>query len=272
MTHRSPEPPVSGRAAPSTRHAPRAQSAGTILGRMTQAIREQNWFAVALEVVIVIVGVVVGFQVTAWGDERAARAEEQELLRGLRAEFTQVVADLASQVEQHRRIERALATTLDALTRAQQAGARTAPVADTTLAWANIASTTQFSQGLLAGLLATGRLVLIRDPELRSALSEWEGVLADVTEDEVASRGLIVDHFAPILWRRMDVRSFLRYGLVLETLPPAEAATTSAVPVDTETVGILATRLYWQQHLIREFEGPQAEAQRILGLVERSLD
>lgn len=243
-----------------------------ILARLNKAIREQNWFAVALEVLIVVLGVVIGFQVTAWGNERASRAEEQELLRGLQAEFTEVVADLETQVDKHRGVERALATTLEALNQADRTGASTAAVADTTLAWANIASTTQFSQGLLSGMLATGRLGLIRDQQLRSALSEWEGVLADVTEDEMASRDLITNQFAPILWRRMDVQSFLRYRLLLGTLSESEVGTTSAVPVDTETLGVLATRLYWQQHLIREFEGPQRAAERILGLIEQSLE
>ena len=261
-------PPPSDPAPP----PPRPTRRRTILGRLAQAVREQNWFAVALELVIVIVGVVVGFQVTAWGDERATRAEERELLRGLQAEFIEVVADLEVQVEKHRRIERALASTLEALAQAEQAGAPSAAVADATLAWAHIATTTQFSQGLLTGMLSTGRLGLIRDQELRSALSEWEGVLADVTEDEVASRHLVTDQVTPLLSSRMDVRSFLRYGLVLGTLSPAEAGTASAVPVDPDVIGALATRYYWQQHLIREFSGPQAEAQRILRLIGRSLE
>ena len=50
---RLPEPPVV-----------RPRRAYTILGRLTQAVREQNWFAVALELVIVVFGVVIGFQVT----------------------------------------------------------------------------------------------------------------------------------------------------------------------------------------------------------------
>jgi len=36
-----------------------------ILARISRAIREQNWFTVALEFVIVIAGVVIGFQVRA---------------------------------------------------------------------------------------------------------------------------------------------------------------------------------------------------------------
>lgn len=256
---------------PSPRPAASRKRGWTILGRLEQAVREQNWFAVALELVIVIVGVAVGFQITAWGNEREARGEEQDLLRGLRAEFTQVVADLETQIETHQRVERALATTLEALTEAERAQSSSGSVADSTLAWANVASTTQFSQGLLKGVLTTGRLGLIRDQELRAALSEWEGVLADVTEDEITSRALITDQFVPILSRRMDVRPFLRYELVLGTLSASEAGTVSEVPVDHETLGVLATRLYWQRHLMREFSGPQTEALRILGLIEGSL-
>ena len=41
-----------------------------ILARLSSAIREQNRCAVVLEFVIVIAGVVIGFQVTAWNAER----------------------------------------------------------------------------------------------------------------------------------------------------------------------------------------------------------
>ena len=37
-----------------------------ILANLTKAIREQNYYAVVLEFLIVIAGVVIGFQITAW--------------------------------------------------------------------------------------------------------------------------------------------------------------------------------------------------------------
>lgn len=243
-----------------------------ILERLSRAFRQQNWFAVAIETLIVIVGVVVGFQITAWGNARAERAEEQELLRGLQGEFTEVLADLDLQVAKHRRVERAVVTTLEKLAEAERSGATRATVADTTLAWALVPTTTQFSQGVLDGLLTTGRLGLIRNSDLRKALSEWEGVLADVTEDEVASRAIVTDQLEPMLWRRMDVRALRTYELLEGTLPPAAIAATSAVPVDTELIGVLTTRRYWLRHTILEFSGPQEEARRILDLVGRSLE
>jgi len=54
-----------------------------ILARISKAIRTQNWFAVALEFVIVIAGVVIGFQITAWNGERAERARAETMMARL---------------------------------------------------------------------------------------------------------------------------------------------------------------------------------------------
>ena len=51
-----------------------------ILQNLTRAIREQNWFAVVLEFVIVIAGVVIGFQIQAWNAGRSDQADESRYL------------------------------------------------------------------------------------------------------------------------------------------------------------------------------------------------
>lgn len=244
----------------------------TFLGRLTRALREQSWVAVVIEVGIVVLGVVIGFQVTAWGNERVARAEEQALLQGLRSEFQEVQKEIDAQVTKHRRVESAVLTTLATLEQAERAGEPFGIVADSTLVWAVVTTTTQFSQGILSGILGSGRLELIRDQELRTALAEWDGVLADVTEDEIASRELVMHHLEPTLRSRMDIRPFRRYAHHLGTLSPTEAAASSEVPVDLETTGAFASRLFWLQHVIDEFDGPETEARRILSLIDRSLE
>ena len=251
---------------------PRRQRAGTFLGRLTQALGEQNWVAVLIEVGIVVLGIVIGFQVTAWGNERAARAEERALLLGLRSEFQGVLAGIAEQVAKHRRVESAVVSILDTLAKAERSGERTGAVPDGTLAWALVPTTTYFSQGTLGGILVSGRLGLIRDRELRTALAAWGGLLADVTEDENASRDIVINQLEPTLGSGMDIRAFRRYAHHLGTLPPSEAGASSQVPADLRTTGAFASRLYWLQHVIAEFEEPKAEAQRILSLIDRSLD
>jgi hypothetical protein len=58
-----------------------------ILQRLMAAIREQNWFAVVLELLIVILGIVIGFQVTAWNEDRTARANETQIIERLHSEI-----------------------------------------------------------------------------------------------------------------------------------------------------------------------------------------
>ncbi|MEE2525932.1 hypothetical protein V0U79_06105 [Hyphobacterium sp. HN65] len=57
-----------------------------ILARISKAVREQNWFAVALEFIIVIAGVVIGFQVTAWNADRTQEARVNQVLVRLESE------------------------------------------------------------------------------------------------------------------------------------------------------------------------------------------
>lgn len=57
-----------------------------ILRRITEHVRTQNWFAVGIDFLIVIVGVFIGIQVSNWNDARAEKAREALLLIDLRAE------------------------------------------------------------------------------------------------------------------------------------------------------------------------------------------
>ena len=70
-----------------------------ILARLSAAIRAQNWFAVALEFVIVIAGVVIGFQVTAWNADREAAARVDLALVRLQAETEETIRTLRNRIE-----------------------------------------------------------------------------------------------------------------------------------------------------------------------------
>lgn len=62
-----------------------------ILRRVTEHVRAQNWFAVGIDFVIVVVGVFVGIQVANWNDARSERARETLLLGELRAELAESI-------------------------------------------------------------------------------------------------------------------------------------------------------------------------------------
>lgn len=62
-----------------------------LLRRISRHVTEQNWFAVGIDFLIVVVGVFVGIQVSNWNDERAERHHEQELLARLYEDFVESI-------------------------------------------------------------------------------------------------------------------------------------------------------------------------------------
>jgi len=66
-----------------------------ILRRVVQHVKDQNWFAVGIDFVIVVVGVFIGIQVANWNEAQGERARELLLLGELRAE----VADSIHQTD-----------------------------------------------------------------------------------------------------------------------------------------------------------------------------
>lgn len=69
-----------------------------ILRRFMKHVNDQNWFAVGLDVIVVIVGIFLGLQVTEWNERRAERAEEAEYLLRLHEDFTQSILANESRV------------------------------------------------------------------------------------------------------------------------------------------------------------------------------
>jgi|UPI0005843C20 hypothetical protein len=139
-----------------------------ILQNITRAIRTQNWFAVALEFLIVILGVVIGFQISAWNEARLEQQREAAILCRLDEEFDRIEAD----VREH--LNDAEATYAEALVIAA-AARRGFEVEDldrltrgaVTLR-APPAGSATYDQ-----LVSSGELGLIRSAALRSALTDF---------------------------------------------------------------------------------------------------
>lgn len=73
-----------------------------ILQNISKAIREQNYYAVALEFVIVIAGVVIGFQIQGWAELRADRRIEGRMLERLHQEVQGLLDIQSAETAVHR--------------------------------------------------------------------------------------------------------------------------------------------------------------------------
>ena len=70
-----------------------------ILRRITQHVKEQNWFAVALDFFIVVAGILIAFQITNWNEAQQDRAQERQIIERLHSDFEALGREVDEKVE-----------------------------------------------------------------------------------------------------------------------------------------------------------------------------
>ncbi len=142
-----------------------------ILRRITEHVKAQNWFAVGLDFLIVVVGVFVGLQVSNWNEARNAAVAEAQLIVRLAEELEVLEVELAQDSERYASAVLGTRTVLTAL----RAGA--APADDEefrrSLWRANNYPEIPSLSATYSELLASGGLARISNRDLRAALIRY---------------------------------------------------------------------------------------------------
>jgi len=142
-----------------------------ILRRIIEHVRTQNWTAVALDFVIVVMGVFIGIQVSNWNDARKAIAQQSLLLDRLYEEFRLLEPALATHEEFTRSAYESTAYVINALREGaapgDEAGFRRA------LALSNSVRNVPQLATTYKELVSTGQLSELPNTDLRAALIRY---------------------------------------------------------------------------------------------------
>lgn len=178
------------------------------LRRINENLGSQNWLAIFLEFLIVVVGVFLGLQAQAWNQQRLDRQAERSYLDRLEADFTAIDTSLAQCM-------RTFAGSLDAIETLGRAGqqlasGRTADMpsrealADA-LIRATASSASPGRAATFVEMLSAGELGLLRDNALRNALIAHDQQAQVGRESWRTLRDLEGDHL-DTLYRYVDLR------------------------------------------------------------------
>ena len=197
-----------------------------ILSRISHALRTQNWFAVALEFLIVIAGVVIGFQVTAWNADQASKARADAYLE----RFQLDLAIDTGLYEGDRRFR------LLVLENGEQALTATGATGAVEADWRLVRAFWNASQmsgrpiinSTYLELTSAGELGLIANQDLRSALTQYytnttNPALSDTSSYRTRVRGMIALPLQRYLWTSCFQADGDAIQTFLECAPPADA-------------------------------------------------
>lgn len=142
-----------------------------LLRRVTRHVKDQNWFAVGLDFVIVVIGVFIGLQVANWNDARLQKVDERQLIQRLADE----AQELKSALFDYRSVHAAIVEANFEFAKRLEDPDACGMVDDTYKRLILMASDfppPRFSVSTIDGLIGSGRSQLIQSADLRDRISE----------------------------------------------------------------------------------------------------
>ena len=143
-----------------------------LLRRVTKHIKTQNWFAVFVDFVIVVVGVFVGLQVQDWNDSRKERAQEEFLMDRLLVE-TQSLLDAHEQELDSLRSRAAILVGVNPVLFSQESSRIITNQECRLIAGSHVYRRPSDELPVLDEMLETGRFDLLRDSGLKDKLRSY---------------------------------------------------------------------------------------------------
>ena len=147
-----------------------------ILRRFSQALRQQNWAAIAIEFVLLVLGVFLGIQVANWNETRREHALEAEYIARLQRDFGAIDSRLTINMTRWQDTAAAPVRLINDLDAFRHRGAWPRAKADLLRDLdATMGSRIPASRAAsYVELLSAGRLGLLRDSRLREALADYD--------------------------------------------------------------------------------------------------
>ena len=142
-----------------------------LLRRVIEHVKVQNWTAVSLDFVIVVIGVFVGIQVSNWNELRIEREREKTYIQQLAVEVAQMRAQIGEIIEAHDRHLAAMRNTLVALESCDVGAAMLEDIQHTFTEYQNL-QPVQVIDSVYSEMVSSGMLASLDDDELRRSI--WD--------------------------------------------------------------------------------------------------
>jgi hypothetical protein len=164
------------------------------------------WLRLTIEAIAIVASILAAFAIDAWWQGQLEEDEAHEILVSLKDEFEgHRAALLEKEVDWTER-----GASMERLLHAIQTGETPPPaVMDTLLDDISYPGTWDPGSGARDALIASGRLELIDNLELRNRLSAWQGRVDEVRDNEQGAREMVLNIINPFLAERIPMDRLL---------------------------------------------------------------
>jgi hypothetical protein len=245
-----------------------------ILRRLSTSLKEQNWMAIGIEFVLLVVGVFLGIQVANWNVERSERIAETGYLAGLQKDVDYSIGSLQNMIQS---MERQQAARKKLYFFATDPDATLMPEERDQLLLSGLFYLAQIDINTVTfeTLKSSGRMSVIHSPLLESELQSLDTNVATALRDqadEVQTTYLFSD---PLLVKNIDMAGVFRQpnrAAGRSNISWLKDATSDAsmpqVIKSREFANVLLYRSFFTDSRLRGARNMLAQHQRIAALIK----
>ena len=166
-----------------------------LLRKITKHVKDQNWFAVFIDFLIVVMGILLAFQITEWGDQQAEKRSLNVALERLHDEIESNIAAIDKYSKRHDDIALAGHTLLKLV---RTSDLKTIPLDLIGKVFID-GYTTNYSTSALTSVLNQQTFQGMQSDELRPSISALPAEYLDASEDELTTIQRVDGYWLPYI-------------------------------------------------------------------------
>ena len=191
-----------------------------LLRRITKHVTDQNWFAVFIDFLIVVVGILIAFQITNWSEARQEDRLEITYLNRLAIDLDETINYLSSQDERQSKIKTIIENSLTTLNSNEASDQELIEAVKLYISDGTNLSDFKVSRTTFDDLKASGNLKILQNKELVHSLSRLHTNFADHDLDALVN----TDWILPFESKITSDFDFMRFDAGTAHLFPKKAS------------------------------------------------
>ncbi|MFT5452773.1 MAG: hypothetical protein ACI9N9_002271 [Enterobacterales bacterium] len=241
-----------------------------LLRRFSKHVTDQNWFAVGLDVVVVVVGIFLGMQVTDWNDDRVDATREMQYLKALKTDFDINNQNFATAINEASEIIDSMVSLL------KQSGMDkpSLPVEELNTLMSHFQDMTVYTDTdrTYVNMTGSGDLRLISDEHLKSLLANYYGKLRILDIVQQTHELELVETFQPYIIANLEYRdvAYLRVDNI-DLVSSKQPDSILAVIGTREFRNHIVQKLVIMSDLISQYQQRKVENQTTLDRMKQLL-
>ncbi len=233
------------------------------------------WKRLSVEAAAIVGSILLAFAIDAWWAERLERITEREELSRLYNEFSSNRERLDTWVSVDGFMHRIRASSLhvsEILQAAMKGGSQTVLVLDVQIADLVRSATFEAETPVYESLVRSGRIEIIENREIVTAIAIWERSLRNAAEIEQARRQFVNNQLLPVLAARSNIQHVLINRFAPTQVEPLDPNRMTEIRIDPLLVNLVGETYFWAALALRSLTYVRESNDHLMYVISNSLE